>query len=341
MRTLALVASSVLVLGCGDDGGGSGDDDPSADAAIDGEPPGCPAPTGEPWQAAPAVGGGPIQETAAVAVDGKVYVIGGFNGQAGVVDTVRVYDTATCAWSDGPELPEAVHHANVAAVDGTIYVLGFLTGLNFAARGDVWAWTPSTDAGWSTRAAMPAGTQRGSSIVGVIDGVVYLAGGLRGGAVADVSAYDPALDAWDDAPPDLPEPRDHGCGGVVAGTLYVTGGREGAIESTSPAVYAYAPGGAWASREGMPTGRGGTACGVVGDRIIVAGGEGNPDDDSGVYPQVEAYDPALDEWMTLPPMPTPRHGMAAAAWGDALYVPGGATVQAFGAVDTHEVLTPE
>jgi hypothetical protein len=38
-------------------------------------------------------------------------------------------------------------------------------------------------------------------------------------------------------------------------------------------------------------------------------------------------------------MPTPRHGMGAAATGGRLYVPGGATVQAFGAVATHEILT--
>jgi hypothetical protein len=39
-------------------------------------------------------------------------------------------------------------------------------------------------------------------------------------------------------------------------------------------------------------------------------------------------------------MPTPRHGMAAAAWNGALYVPGGATSAGFGAVAAHEVLTP-
>jgi hypothetical protein len=38
-------------------------------------------------------------------------------------------------------------------------------------------------------------------------------------------------------------------------------------------------------------------------------------------------------------MVTPRHGMGAAAIGNSLYVPGGATVQAFGAVDTFEILT--
>jgi N-acetylneuraminic acid mutarotase len=91
----------------------------------------------------------------------------------------------------------------------------------------------------------------------------------------------------------------------------------------------------------MPTARGGTACGVIGDRLVVVGGEGNPAPGSrGVFPQVEAYDAAANAWQTLAPMRTPRHGMGAAAWDGKLYVPGGANQQAFGAVATHEILTP-
>jgi len=88
----------------------------------------------------------------------------------------------------------------------------------------------------------------------------------------------------------------------------------------------------------MPTARGGTACGVDGERIIVVGGEGNSAVASGVFPNVESYLPSTNTWTQHEPMATPRHGMGAAMWGGALYVPGGATVQAFGAVDTHEIL---
>jgi hypothetical protein len=120
----------------------------------------------------------------------------------------------------------------------------------------------------------------------------------------------------------------------------VAGGRQREIESQTATVYEYTPGGAWVVREPMPTARGGTACGVIDDTLIVVGGEGNPDTPSMVFPDVEAYAVADDAWTTLAPMVTPRHGMGAAAWDGRPYVPGGATVQAFGAVDTHEVLTP-
>src|SRR5688572_12670216 len=81
-------------IDAGDDGGGDG---PGGDG-----PPGCVF--GQGWSSAPAVRGGAIQETAVVAVDGRVYVLGGFNANVSVVDSVRVFDTRTCAWSDGPNL---------------------------------------------------------------------------------------------------------------------------------------------------------------------------------------------------------------------------------------------
>jgi hypothetical protein len=39
-------------------------------------------------------------------------------------------------------------------------------------------------------------------------------------------------------------------------------------------------------------------------------------------------------------MSHPRHGMGAAVIGGALYVPGGADQDSFGAVATHDVFTP-
>ncbi|HWO22254.1 MAG TPA: kelch repeat-containing protein [Kofleriaceae bacterium] len=324
--------TACVALGCG------GEDKAAPDGgAGDGAPVSCSEAAG--WTAAPPVGGGPAQETAAVAEDGKIYVLGGFRSASEIVAAVRVFDTAACAWSDGPPLPRRVHHANAAVVDGTIYVLGSMIE-GFVAIGDVWAWNPKTDAGWTARASMPVGTQRGSAVVGVIGGVIYLAGGLRSGAVAQVSSYTPATDTWDTSLPPLPQNNDHGCGGVVGGKLYVTGGRMGTTASRSSQVFEYTPGGAWATKAPMPTARGGTACGVIGDRILVVGGEGNPGTPTGVFSEVEAYDAAADRWQALAPMVTPRHGMGAAVWGGALYVPGGATRELFGAADAHEVLRP-
>lgn len=327
MKRLAALA----LLGCGGDDAATGPDAAALDAAA--------CSTIAPWATAPDVPLGAVQETAAVAVGDKVYVLGGFSGALGVLDAVAVFEPATCAWSAGPALPRPLHHVNAAVVDDTVYIVGALEGLEFRATGDVWAWRPGIDAGWSARTPMPTGTQRGAAVTAALDGAIYVAGGLRGGAVADVSRYTPATDTWEALAP-LPAARDHACGGALGGALVVAGGRQASIASTSAEVYALAPGGAWTARAPMPTGRGGTACGVVGQELVIVGGEGNPALPSGVFAEAEAYDGDADTWRTLAPMPTPRHGMGAAAIGERLYVPGGATQDGFGAVATHEVLTP-
>lgn len=317
---------------------GDGASSTMLDAAPDTGPMTCGTTT--PWATAPALPRGPTQETAVVATGGKLYVLGGLTETAAVVAAVQVFDPATCAWSMGPELPKAVHHANAGVVDGTIYVLGSLETLNFTAIPDVWAWNPATDTAWSTKTAMPAGTQRGASVVGTIDGKLYVAGGLRNGAVADVSMFDPVANMWTTGLPALPMSRDHGCGGVVGGKLYYVGGRQGSITSQSGIVYEFTPGAGWVERAPMPTARGGTACGVVDNRIIVVGGEGNSSVPSGVFSQAEAYDAAANTWTTLAPMPAPRHGMGGDVIGGRMYVPGGADRQGLGAVATHDILTP-
>jgi hypothetical protein len=38
-------------------------------------------------------------------------------------------------------------------------------------------------------------------------------------------------------------------------------------------------------------------------------------------------------------MAAPRHGIGAAVLGERIFVPGGAAVQGFGAVDTHQLFT--
>lgn len=326
----------LVLCGCGDD----------ATAAIDGATDGsggdavttcAPAPG---WTPAPALAHGPTQETATVAVAGKLYVLGGFDENIGVLASVQVFDTATCAWQDGPALPRPVHHINATTIGTTIWVTGAIEAISFTSVGHVWSWDTSSATDWTIHAAMPATTQRGASVAGVIGTTIYLAGGLRSGAVAEVSAFETTTGTWTTTLPPLPAIRDHACGAVVGGKLYVIGGRAGNINARTGSVEEYTPGGAWVSKAPMPTARGGTACGVIGDRIIIVGGEGNPATASGVFAEVEAYEPATDTWQTLTPMVSPRHGVGAAVVGGSLYVPGGANKQSFGAVDTHDVFTP-
>jgi N-acetylneuraminic acid mutarotase len=271
------------------------------------------------------------QEHAVVALGGEVYVIGGF--APGPTATVDAYDPATDQWRSVADLPEALQHANAAAVNGKIYVAGYYPGTNFsAAEPAVIEFDPAANA-WRSLKAMPAGSQRAAACVAELGGKIYLFGGARGGTVAQASAYDPATDSWEELP-SLPEPREHCAAGAIEGKLYIASGRSNGIGGFQPKTYAYDPASRqYAEKAPIPTPRGGTAGAVLENKLFVFGGEGNSADPSGVFPKIEAYDPASDSWQTYPDMLVPRHGFGAATVGDKIYLPGGANHQAFGAVN--------
>lgn len=326
---IALLLPAFCAIGCS----GGGDDD------------GGPTPTPTPdlpgeWTAAAALPGGARQETAVVALGGKVYVLGGFDGGLAVVSDVEVFDPALGTWSTAQPLPVAMHHANAAVADGKIWVLGYLSGFDFAVHGEVYSYDPGADE-WTARMAMPLGTERGASSVAADGNQIYVAGGLRdGGAVADFSVFSATTGTggtWTGLV-DLPAARDHGAAGAIGGIFYAAGGRSADIGSHVPDLLAWDPAtpASWSVKTPMPTSRGGIAAAVMGAKLYVFGGEGNAATTTAVFAESESYDPLTDTWTSLQPMLTPRHGTGAATVGDRIWVPGGADEDAFAAVDTNE-----
>jgi N-acetylneuraminic acid mutarotase len=359
MRTAKLLGCLLCLAGaaCGDDEGtrdpsgtdgsgatggagpGSGGSGSGAAGASTSSAGGAGGGTPQGWATLPPLPAGPRQETAVVALAGKVWVLGGFDGDAGIVDVVEVYDPVSESWSAGPSLPTPLHHANAAVVGDRIWLLGHCRSANFTAHGDVWSLDPAAGT-WDEGTPMPVGTARCASAVGAIGAQIYLAGGLRGGDVPDVSVYDTVRDTWT-VLGDLPSSRDHLVGGVAGGTFLAVGGRSGGIEGLLGDTLAYdVAGDSWTARAPMLTPRGGAAAAVVGTRLFVIGGEGNTGEPSGVFAVNEAYDAAADSWEAHPPMPAPRHGTGAATVDGTIYIPGGADQQAFGAVATVESFTP-
>ncbi len=278
------------------------------------------------------------QEVAVATLGGQVYVIGGFRSDASIADTVEVYDPQTDTWGSVTPLPIALHHAGAVAQGGRLYVMGGFSDVLFVAPLDrVFEYDPNADS-WSEKASMP--NPRGSFAVGLLDGLIYVAGGSPAAREQDLAVYDPGLDSWT-VLPSMPTPRNHLSGGTIDGRFYAAGGRSGGIGGITSALEEYEPiSQTWTSRAPMPTARGGVAGAVVGDRLFVFGGEGNPGDPSGVFPQTEVYDVVSDSWTSRAPMPTPRHGTGAAVVNGLIYIPGGATTQGFGVSDAHEVFDP-
>ena len=276
-----------------------------------------------------------LQEVAVVTVADEVWVLGGFDDSIQVSDRVWILagdDPNTATWRPGPALPRPMHHHNTAVFDGRLYVLGGLEG-SFVPFADAWVLDRAAEA-WLELPPVPVAM--GSAAVGVANGEILLAGGLTPDTDTLGFAFDPRAETWRPLP-DLPAARDHAVG-AGGDALRVLGGRDNGLANVRDDVWQLV-GDTWIPGTPLPTARAGTAGTTLPDgTVLVAGGEGNPSDPDGVFAEVERYDPLSDAWTVLDPMPTPRHGTGAAPFAGGVLVPGGATVQAFRAVDTVEWL---
>jgi N-acetylneuraminic acid mutarotase len=267
------------------------------------------------------------------AVEGKVYVVGGFDASGTPVATVEAYDPGADRWTQRASLPAPLHHVNVATVGSKLYVVGGLTGSSFTASGTTLVYDPAVDH-WTPLSSMPSGTERGASGVAVVDGKIVVAGGLGGESVADASIFDPQGNAWTPLQP-LAVARDHLAAATVGGRVYAVAGRDGGVLKAALEVLDIATGG-WSGRPDIPTARGGVAAAELCGRLVVLGGEGNVADPAGVFHQTESYVPEENRWRTDSPMRTARHGIGAAVVSNRLFVPGGANHEGFGAVAVNE-----
>jgi N-acetylneuraminic acid mutarotase len=272
-----------------------------------------------------------------VTTDGSlIYLLGGFGpGQgrgASAPRTVLAYDPADDRWQAAGELPEGVNHAGLAAANGRLYLVGGFRDRTFAPTGAVRIYDPSAGT-WLDGAPMP--TPRGALALAVVDGKLHALGGTAEGgtdraahehgapqadnSVATHEVYDPAADNWSRLPP-LPTPRNHLGAAVLDGKIHVVGGRVGGdMELTAHEVYD--PGTAsWSPAPALPTGRSGIAVVALAGRLYVFGGETVGMLWSRTFDEAERFDPATGRWETLPPMPTPRHGLGAAPFAGAIYV---------------------
>jgi N-acetylneuraminic acid mutarotase len=281
----------------------------------------------------------PQNESAVAALDGRIYVMGGFGpGSDQPIDRVQVYDVAKNQWSEGTPLPDRIHHHGAVVIGGKIYMVsGFHE--PFPKREPIdltWVFDPAANR-WDKRAPLPA--PRGAFVVGAIGNLIYVGGGehrrptgapVPQGAppayepVTDLTVYDTAADRWSTLRP-MKVARDHAFAGVIDGRLYVVGGRDRpkydivTIEEFDPGT------GKWTERAPMPSGRSGGHATVLGGQLYVFGGEGNPASPLGIYNEVEAFNPATNSWTKYEPMPLPRHSLVTATVGNRIYLPGGAT----------------
>ena len=261
------------------------------------------------------------QEVAYTNVNGRLYLAGSSTRQ-------EYYDPATDDWHTVAPLPAALNNVQSVAIGDDIYYLGGLVGLLQPQDDSVSIYHTTTNT-FSEGTPMPAGRARGAGGAAVYDGKIYVAGGLHDGtSVPWFDVYDPVADTWTQLP-DMPRARDHFHAAVVNGTFYAIGGRRSSSTNCCNATvtendsFSLSTGSWSTSNAPLPTQRAASATAVLGDEILVIGGEGG----GAVFDEVEAYDTTSNTWRELAPIPTPVEGMQAAVCNGGVYIAGGGTAQ--------------
>jgi N-acetylneuraminic acid mutarotase len=180
-----------------------------------------------------------------------------------------------------------------------------------------------------------------------IGGSIYLVGGTT--AVEEITPdrylldpsrkltrFDPRNERYQELTP-LPRGLNHVGLTNYRGDIYVAGGYGRYTHSkTSRAFFRYDPAtDRWSRLPDMPLPRAAGAVGVIGHRLIWAGGA----KDSVAYSDVFAYDFRSRRWSRLPSMHSRREHVGEAVVGGRLYVVGGRAPQST-AVDTAERFDP-
>src|SRR5438105_569066 len=137
------------------------------------------------------------------ALNGKIYMVGGFAGGHHTLPSAGVYsyDPATDKWQTLAPLPSPMGGISLAAEGGMIHVVG---GRYMGEEGTLpihLVYNPGNNS-WKQAAPLPA--SRDHAAVFVVDGKIHLIGGRTGEATQNAALhdiYDPSTDKWISAAP--------------------------------------------------------------------------------------------------------------------------------------------
>jgi N-acetylneuraminic acid mutarotase len=309
------------------------------------------------------------EEVYGTAAGGKLYVLGGLGIFPGWEPKQMLwsFDPAGNEWTRLPNIPEGIHHPGFAAIGEKLYSIGGFTIARPATGLPAWVpsksvWIYDTNAkSWSKGPDLP--TPRGALTATAHENKIYAIGGAKNPTystpelrptvpvenMATTEVLDIATGTWSAAAPMLTARNHHGAS-LIDGKIYVVGGRIGSTfiiglsnNVSTNEVYDIAKN-TWAAVLGMPTPRSGVGTAVLNGRMHVLGGEAYLNDLVGTYRTHEAFDPKTNTWQRLPPMPTPRHGLAVAEIGGKMYAVSGSNVAGGGGphegVNVNEVYDP-
>ena len=255
----------------------------------------------------------PRRGCAVVAVGGKIYCAGGYNG-TDTVAYLESYDPGTDAWTTLASMPSAVAYGAMVT-DGTdLYYMGGYNSGSLAYSKKLYKFTVATGV-WSTLADM--GTARYFLGAAYYNGNIYAFGGWAGSVALNVNeAYDISAGTWSTKTSPAAG-RYLLTSSVVNGKIYHIGGfpqsRSTWNEMYDPATDS------WTTKSSMSQGRYEHSAAVVSGKIYLLGGYWN-----GVaLSDTVMYDPVADTYTSKASMLSTRYWGGADAVSGVVYVVGG------------------
>ncbi len=279
-------------------------------------------------------------EASYVEVGDKFVLLGGRENNG----RVNIYDPVTDIWTLGATPPISLHHFQAVEYHGMVLVVGSMTGncCNEPSTEIIYLYDLDTDT-WHDGPDIPDNRERGGAGCVIHNGDIYLLSGTTTGHSASgwvtwFDKYDPETDTWTELP-DAPRARDHFHAAVVNNKLYSVAGRrsgaDGIFNATVSEVDVYDfDTGTWQTLPNdLPTQRAGNTVAVLGDELIVIGGER---ESGNAKSEVEALDVNTSTWRNLADLNRGRHGSQAIVNNENIWVASGSPNRGGGRVQSQE-----
>jgi N-acetylneuraminic acid mutarotase len=206
--------------------------------------------------------------TDASAVNGKIYVIDGFDSH------MEMYDPVTDIWTSKTDMPTPRRFFATSAINGKIYVIGGTHPDVYSGMATVEEYDPETDT-WARKADMPSGLW--ALCANAVKGKIYAFGGrpdLKSRTY--VYEYDPQTDTWEQKN-DMPVATSQMGSVVLNKRIIVIGGWLWSLDFPYTIVQVYDPKkDTWTIEDDVPFLRAAFSAEVVNNKIYVIGGTDRP-----------------------------------------------------------------
>jgi N-acetylneuraminic acid mutarotase len=210
----------------------------------------------------------PRHHSMSVAVEGLVYLLGGFGDAFDPWATGWVYEPQPDGWGEIADLPLSVGAGAAAEIDGIIYVAG---GVPLGTS--LYAYDPNADT-WETLASMIQPREHTAAVA--FDGDLWVLGGRWDEAMLNsVEIFDTETGSWSSGP-SMQEARSGFGATVLDDSIYVAGGEvfdqsEGFAATALDTVERF-DGDSWTFAQPLPRQLHGVPLVTVGDTIYLLSG---------------------------------------------------------------------